>query len=85
MLVLTRRKGESLVIGLGSGVEVTVLESGPGFVRLGIQAPREIEVWRKEILAEVTEANRAAATVSREDAAGLDSLLRRKGDPSRHR
>ncbi len=79
MLVLTRRKGESLVIGLGAGVEVTVLECGQAFVRLGIQAPREIEVWRKEILAEVTEANRAAASVSREDAAALETLLRKKG------
>jgi carbon storage regulator len=79
MLVLTRRKGESLVIGLGAGVEVTVLECGPAFVRLGIQAPREIEVWRKEILAEITEANRAAAAAAREEAAVLETLLRKKG------
>lgn len=78
MLVLARRKGESLVIRLGAGVEVTVLECGPAFVRLGIQAPREIEVWRKEILAEVTEANRAAASVLREDAEALETLLRKK-------
>jgi len=81
MLVLTRRKGESLVIGLGAGVEVTVLECGPAFVRLGIQAPRDIEVWRKEILAEITEANRTAAAVQREDAAGLEDFLRKAKKP----
>lgn len=61
MLVLTRRKGESIVINIGGGIEVTVIETGSGSVRLGVIAPRDIDVWRKEILDEVASANRDAA------------------------
>jgi carbon storage regulator len=47
MLVIRRRVGETLVIG--SDIEVEVLESGGSQVKLGIRAPREIGVVRKEI------------------------------------
>jgi carbon storage regulator len=47
MLVLTRRIGETLVIG--DNVTVTVLDIQFGQVRLGVNAPREIIVNRKEI------------------------------------
>ena len=59
MLVVRRRQGESLVIG--EDVEVVILEAGPNRVKLGIMAPREVLVFRKEL--ELTrEQNRAAAT-----------------------
>ena len=47
MLVLTRKLGESIVIG--DRVVVTVVKLGLGEVRLGIEAPREIAVFREEI------------------------------------
>lgn len=47
MLILTRRPGESLMVG--HDVKITVLESHGGQVRLGIDAPRSIEVHREEI------------------------------------
>lgn len=48
MLILTRRIGESLVIGYN--VTVTVLgTNGQGQVRIGIQAPRDVPVHRQEI------------------------------------
>ena len=47
MLILTRRIGESLVIG--DDVVVTVLDQKAGQVRLGVEAPREIPVHREEI------------------------------------
>lgn len=58
MLVIRRRAGESFWIG--DLVEVEVVEAGPGRVKLGIRAPREIPVLRSEIKA-VREQNLRAA------------------------
>jgi carbon storage regulator len=58
MLVIRRRAGESLLIS--DNIEIEILELGPTHVKLGIRAPRQIAVWRKEV--QVTaEQNRAAA------------------------
>ena len=51
MLVLTRKTGQSIVID--GGIEITVLEVRGEQVRLGIAAPREIRVNRKELLAQM--------------------------------
>ena len=59
MLVLTRRRGQSIVIG--DSVVVTVLEATGDSVRLGITAPREVTVHREEVVAELRAANRTAA------------------------
>lgn len=63
MLVLTRRLNESILIG--DGIEVKIVQvRGTGdqaVVRLGISAPREVTVFRKEVYDEVVAANRAAA------------------------
>jgi len=76
MLVLSRRKGESIVIDVEDGIEITVLEAGPGSVRLGIRAPRSVDVWRKEVILRVTEANRSAAESASADAKKLGDLLK---------
>ena len=47
MLILTRRVGETLVIG--DNVTVTVLETKGNQIRIGINAPKDIEVHREEI------------------------------------
>lgn len=59
MLVLTRRANESIMIG--NDVVVTVLEVRGDQVRLGIKAPRDVDVHREEVYAELEQANRAAA------------------------
>lgn len=69
MLVLTRRPRESLV--LGTDIRVTVLDSRPEGVRLGIQAPRHVTVVRQELLDEVRQRNAASARV---DPAMLEAL-----------
>ena len=53
MLVLSRRRDQTLVIG--DNVEVTVLEIKGGQVRLGINAPKAVSVHRGEIHAKVIE------------------------------
>jgi carbon storage regulator len=58
MLVIRRRPGEAVVIG--DGIEVEILESSAGRVKLGIRAPREITVMRKEVQ-DTREHNRSAA------------------------
>lgn len=47
MLVLTRRAGESIVIG--SDIIVTIIEMKSGQVRVGISAPRDVQVHREEV------------------------------------
>ena len=47
MLVLTRRKGESVVIA--EGIRISVVSVTPGRVRLGFEAPPEVTVDREEI------------------------------------
>ncbi len=60
MLILTRRGGEA--INIGGDVEITILEVSGDHVRLGIQAPRNVVVLRKELRDEVEEENRLAAS-----------------------
>lgn len=60
MLVLSRRVGESVMIG--DDITVTVLEVRGDIVRLGIDAPRHVKVHREEVYREVEAANRVAAT-----------------------
>lgn len=68
MLVLTRKVGESIVIG--HDIEVTVLEVRGEQVRLGIRAPRDVAVHRKEVYLAIQAENREAAR----SVAGLDAL-----------
>ncbi len=76
MLVLTRHVHQSIVIG--HDVVVTVLEVRGDQVRLGITAPKEIQVHREEVFAALTAANRQAAT-SATSASDLEALKALKG------
>lgn len=51
MLALTRRKGESLVIN--NNIEITILEIRGDQVKVGITAPKEIPVYRKEVYLQI--------------------------------
>ncbi|MBA4291861.1 carbon storage regulator [bacterium] len=59
MLVLTRKVNQSIVIG--DGVEVVVLEVRGEQVRIGIKAPRDVAVHRKEIYEQIQEENVTAS------------------------
>lgn len=61
MLALTRRKGESLVIN--NNIEVTVLEVRGDQVKIGINAPKEIPVYRQEVYAQIQEENKESMNV----------------------
>ena len=62
MLVLTRKENESIMIG--DQVKVTVVEASGGQIRLGIEAPQEIEIYREELYKEIKEENKKASTVN---------------------
>jgi carbon storage regulator len=72
VLVLTRRANQSIMIG--HDVIVTVLEVRGDQVRLGIRAPRHIDVHREEVFAALQAANRSAASPPPEALDALDEL-----------
>lgn len=77
MLVLSRRVGESIVIGDGSEkVTVTVLEVRGDVIRLGIDAPRSVAIHRAELLAQLADTNADAASPSATAVASLTEALR---------
>ena len=67
MLALSRKKNESLIIN--NNIEITVLDVKGDQVKLGISAPREVPVYRKEVYLQIQEANKAAT-----QAEGIDAL-----------
>lgn len=69
MLVLSRRRDETIMIG--DDVELTVVDIRGDKVRLGITAPTRIAVHRKEIFDAIRRENEAAARLNERDAAGL--------------
>ena len=71
MLILTRRVGESVMIG--DDIVVTVVEVRGDSIRLGISAPRSVDVHREEVHRELKEANRQAASPDR---GAVDELTR---------
>ncbi|HJD48444.1 MAG TPA: carbon storage regulator [Candidatus Mediterraneibacter norfolkensis] len=72
MLTLERKKGEEIVIG--DDIVITVKEVGSDSVKLTISAPRNIPVFRRELL-EAAKENRKAASGSEKDADSLAALL----------
>lgn len=67
MLALTRKKGEGLVIN--NNIEITVLEIRGDQVKIGISAPKDVPVYRKEVFLQIQKENQEAISAD-----GLDAL-----------
>ena len=67
MLVLTRKKGESLVIN--NNIEISILEVRGDQIKIGITAPKDVPIYRKEVYKQIQEENRASVS-----AEGLEAL-----------
>lgn len=69
MLVLSRRKGESIMIG--DNIEISIIDIQGDQVRVGINAPRKVNVFRKEVFEQIKDENLKAAR----NPEGLPELL----------
>ncbi len=61
MLALTRKKNESLIIN--NNIEITILEIKGEQVKIGISAPKEVPIYRKEVYLQIQESNKEAMSV----------------------
>lgn len=73
MLALTRKAGQSIVIG--DQIEVIIVEIKGDQVRMGIKAPRDISIYRQEIYEEIQHENRAAANSVKLPLEGVQEIL----------
>jgi carbon storage regulator len=71
MLALSRKKNEALVIN--NNIEVSILDVKGDQVKIGITAPKEVPIYRKEVYIQIQEANKEAANV--EGVEALKKLL----------
>jgi carbon storage regulator len=79
MLVLTRKSNQSIMIG--DDIEVSVLAIMGEKLRIGIQAPREIPVFRKEVYLEIQQERLADS--GKDDRAEVDAALGELGEPTK--
>ncbi|UCG31934.1 MAG: carbon storage regulator CsrA [Phycisphaerales bacterium] len=80
MLVLSRQRDETIMIG--DDIEITVVDIRGDKVRLGINAPKSVQVHRKEVYLAIKRENEQAARVRPEDVAGADSGVRPAPPPA---
>ncbi len=64
MLILNRKPGESIIIG--EDIEITVLEVEENRVKIGIDAPRDINILRKEIYIDIREENKKSLEIDKD-------------------
>ena len=77
MLVLTRKRKEGLVID--EEILVTILEVEGDKVKLGIEAPKDVPVHRKEIYEAIQRENKEAVKVGLQSIASLNEFVKEKG------
>ena len=76
MLVLTRKKNQSIVVN--DNIELTIIDIQGDQVRVGINAPRDVKVFRKEVYVEMTEENQRASNVEMEALNMLKNAIKRQ-------
>ena len=72
MLALSRKKNESLIIN--NNIEITILEIKGEQVKIGISAPKEVPIYRKEVYIQIQDANKASV-----DTDGMEALKKLLG------
>lgn len=77
MLVLARKIGEKII--LNDDIEIIVLDSNQNTVRIGINAPKNVSVYREELYKEIKTANTDSKNVSTNSMSALHELLKNRG------
>lgn len=72
VLVLSRKKGETIVIQ--DHIEITILSVDGDTIKVGISAPKNVDIFRKEVYLSIQEANRESAAPQQSD---LNALIHR--------
>lgn len=62
MLALTKKKGESMI--LNNNIEVTILDIRGDQVKIGVSAPKEVPIYRKEVYLQIQKENEEASSAS---------------------
>ncbi len=73
MLILTRKIGESIIIG--DDIVIKVVETGKNSIRIGIDAPREVSVLRQEVYESIQQANILSAKGEKTDITKAAKLI----------
>ncbi|MBN2297237.1 MAG: carbon storage regulator CsrA [Deltaproteobacteria bacterium] len=76
MLILTRKVGEA--VSIGDDIQISVVEIKGTQVKLGIQAPKSVEVHREEIYQKIQEENRRAALIQADVLGAAQDLVMKK-------
>jgi len=67
MLALSRKKNEAIVIN--NNIEITILEIKGDQVKIGVSAPKEVPIYRKEVYVQIQDANKEATNIE-----GMEAL-----------
>ena len=76
MLVLTRATNQTIMIG--DDIEITIVDVKGDKVRIGIKAPRSVQVHRKEVYLAIKQANIEAAQAAPESLDDIEKLMKKK-------
>ncbi len=76
MLVLARKVGEKII--LNDNIEIIVLDSNQNTVRIGVNAPKDVSVYREELYKEIKNANISSNSVSANSMTALHDLIKER-------
>ena len=76
MLVLKRKAGESIIVA--DNIEIKIIEVEEGRIKIGIDAPKEVSIIRKEVLDETKSENKTASESRNIDKSALTKMLKNK-------
>lgn len=76
MLILYRKKGDSIVIN--DNIMISIVETGPDGARIAIDAPRDVSILRKELIDAAEAANREAASADTNSILKMKEILEKK-------
>ncbi|MGI6050147.1 MAG: carbon storage regulator CsrA [Acetivibrionales bacterium] len=76
MLVLTRKKGQSIMIG--NDIEISIIDIQGDQVRIGIDAPKKVTIHRKEVYEEIIKENLSAVVGKNTNISVLNEKFKKK-------